>query len=168
MSFKAELRASLGWNWIEGAVDNDRLDYAQSLLGGSGAGQADAVWFENDQSLTGGTSTIVDLANLPRVLLGSNHCIVFDLIKVILLINRNTEGASLVLGGAETEPWAEPFGGADQQVQVPPDSPLLLSNRSAGWPVDSAHHHLKITASGGDVTYDLVILGVLDPELSYA
>ena len=168
MSFKAELKTSLGWNWIEGAVDNGRFEFAKSLLGGSGAGQADSVWFENEQSLTSGAATVVDLTDLPRVLLGSNHRIVFDVVKGILLINQSADGGSLILGGAETEPWAEPFGAADQQVVVPPDSPLLLVNRQAGWPVDATHHHLKLAASGGDVTYGLAILGVLNPELSYA
>ena len=31
MSFKAEIRASLGWNWNHGAVDNSRLDHTKPL-----------------------------------------------------------------------------------------------------------------------------------------
>jgi hypothetical protein len=100
--------------------------------------------------------------------LGANHRIVFDSIKAILLVNQTAEGGTLLVGGAETEPWAEPFAAADQQVVVPPDSPLLLANRQEGWPVDSTHHHLKIAASGGNVTFSLAILGVLNAELSYA
>ena len=44
MSFKAEIKASLGWSWDDGAVDNDRLDYAEQLLDGNGDNQAEAVW----------------------------------------------------------------------------------------------------------------------------
>ncbi|GAG29614.1 unnamed protein product, partial [marine sediment metagenome] len=43
MSFKAEVKASVGWNWSEGAVDNDRLNYAERLADGNGDNQAEAV-----------------------------------------------------------------------------------------------------------------------------
>jgi hypothetical protein len=167
MSFKAELKAALGWNWIEGAVDNGRVDFAKSFSGGSGAGQADAVWSQSDQPLTGGTATTVDLTNLPRILLGANHRIVFERIMAILLVNQTTDGGTLLVGGAENDEWAEPFAAAGQQIVIPLDSPLLLANRQEGWPVDPTHRNLKIATTGGDATYSLAILGVLNAELSY-
>jgi hypothetical protein len=159
MTFTSELRASLGWNWTDGAVDNDRLDYTQQLPEGNGDGQAEAVWHVVEQTLLDGASLTLDLTALHRTVLGDDHVVALLTVKAILIVNHNTAGGSLVVGGAATNEWSAPFAAAGDKIAVPPDSPLLLANRSAGWPVDATHRNLKLAATGGNVTYSIAILG---------
>ena len=75
MSFKAEIKASLGWNWSDGATDNARLDFARQLLDGNGDDEAEAVWHIEDQTLLDGASTTLDLTALTRNVLGDLHTV---------------------------------------------------------------------------------------------
>ncbi len=159
MSFKAEIQAWIGWNWREGAVDNDRLDYARQLLEGQGNGQADAVWHLEDQSLADGASTTLDLTALARTILGSPHSLTLTAVKGLLVVNATTAAGELLVGAAAADPWWGPFGAATDRVRVPPDSALLLVNRESGWPVDANNKQLNLAASGGDVTYSIVLVG---------
>lgn len=159
MSFKAEVKASVGWNWSEGAVDNDRLDYAQRLSDGNADNQAEAVWHAENQTLPDAASTTWDLTTLARTVLGDVHTVTFLTVKALLIVNLSTSGGELLVGGAAGDEWSEPFGADGDQLAVPPDSPLLLANRQAGWNVDDANKNLKLAASGGDVTYSIAIVG---------
>jgi len=159
MSFKAEVKASLGWNWTQGATDNDRLDYARQLLEGNGDNQAEAVWHADSQTLLDAASTTLDLTALERTILGDLNTVTFLTVKAILLVNENTGDGELLLGGAAADEWSEPFGADGDQLAVPPDSPLLLANRRDGWDVDASNKNLKLAASGGEVTYSIAIIG---------
>lgn len=159
MSFKAEIRASAGWNWSDGAVDNDRLDYAERLLDGNGDNQAEAVWHAEGQTLLEAESTTLDLTSLTRTILGDTHTVTFLTVKALLIVNRGTSGGELLVGGAATDEWSGPFGADGDQITVPLDSPLLLTNRQAGWNVDAANKNLKLAATGGEVTYSIAIVG---------
>ncbi|MHC4179508.1 MAG: hypothetical protein ACYSWU_18505, partial [Planctomycetota bacterium] len=110
MSFKAEVKASVGWNWNQGAVDNDRLDYAQRLLDGNGDNQAEAVWHAENQTLLDAGSTTLDLTGLTRTILGDTHTVTFLTVKALLVVNQSTTGGQLLLGGAAADEWSEPFG----------------------------------------------------------
>jgi len=166
MTFKAEIQASLGWNWSEGAVDNQRLDYARQLLQGNGDNQAEAVWHAEDQVLLSGASVTLDLSALERTILGDTNTVTFLSIKALLIVNASTSGGHLLVGGAASDQWSEPFGADGDQVAVPPDSPLLLCNRQAGWPVDGANRNLKLAAVDGNVTYCLAIVGTTSVSAS--
>ncbi len=157
MSFQAQLAASLGWKWNDGAVDSGRLGYAESLLDGSG--QAEAVWHAEDQSLLDGASTTLDLTNLTRRVLEDVHTVAFSDIRAILLVNLVSSDGELLVGGAATDGWSAPFGSGSDLLAIPPGSPLLLANCANGWEADTAQRNLKLTASGGDVTYAVAIVG---------
>jgi hypothetical protein len=159
MSFKAEVKASVGWNWDDGAVDNDRLDYAERLLDGNGDNQAEAVWHAENQTLLDATSTTFDLTSLTRTILGDTHTVTFLTVKALLIVNQSTSGGELLVGGATSDEWSEPFGADGDQVTVPLDSPFLLANRQAGWNVDDANKNLKLAATGGDVSYSIAVVG---------
>jgi len=160
MSFKAEIQAWIGWNWREGAVDNDRLDYTRQLLEGSGSAQADAVWHLEDQSLVDGGSTTLDLTTLQRTILGSPHSLTLTTVKGLLVVNTTTTTAGeLLVGAAGADAWWGPLGSATDRVRVPPDSALLLVNRESGWPVDANNKNLKLAASGADVNYSIALVG---------
>ena len=163
MTFKAQIKASLGWDWNEGLRDNGRLEYAKGFSAGSGDNQADAVWYAEHQVLAVGDSYTYDLSALARTILGTSHTVAFTAIKAFLVVNESTDGGELLVGGAAAHPWSEPFGDDGDRVVVPADSAVLLSNRQSGWPVDSAGRNLRIVASGGDVTYSIAVVGALTP-----
>jgi len=161
MSFKAEVKASLGWNWSEGAVDNGRLDYARQLLSGNGDDQAEAVWHVERQTLPDAASVELDLTDLCRTIFGDVLSVTLVAVKALLLVNESTTGATLLLGGEATDEWSAPFGADGDQINVPPQGALLLTNRGTGWAVDASHRNLKLAADGGDVTYSLAIVGTI-------
>ena len=161
MTFKAQIKASLGWDWNEGLRDNGRLEYAKDLADGAGDNQADAVWSARQQTLAVGQAITYDLAAMTRTILGATHVVALTAVKAMLVVNETLDGGELILGGADDDPWSEPFGTEDDRVIIPPQSALLLSSRRSGWPVDSAARNLRIAASLGDATYSIAMIGTL-------
>jgi hypothetical protein len=166
MTFAAELRASLGWTWDDGAVDDDSLDYVQQFAEGNGDGQAEAVWHLEDQVLPDGTSATLDMTALERVILGDTNTVTFVTIKAVLLSSDAESVGNLVVGGAATDPWSAPFATPADQAVIAPDGLLVLGNPLSGWPVDAGDRILQLAASGGDVTYSAAIVGTLTAEAS--
>jgi hypothetical protein len=160
MSFKAQINASVGWAWSDGAVDDGSLAYAERLADGNGDNEAEAAWHVEEQTLLDAESTTLDLSNLTRIVLGDTLTLTFLTLKALLVVNHGSTG-QLVLGGAAEDEWSEPFGNDGDLVAVPPDSVLLLANRQAGWTVDDASRNLELTAEGGDVVYSIAIVGTL-------
>jgi hypothetical protein len=161
MSFKAEVKASVGWSWNDGALDNDRLDYSAQLLEGNGDGQAEAVWHLEDQTLLSGASSTLDLTLLARTVLGDLHTVTLLKVKALLIVSAATSVGRLLVGGAAADEWSEPFGADGDQIAVPPGSPWLIANRLAGWDMDDSHKNLKLAASAGDVDYSICIVGTV-------
>ncbi|MGD0897985.1 MAG: hypothetical protein ABR915_09110 [Thermoguttaceae bacterium] len=161
MAFKAEIRASIGWNWSQGAVDNSRLDYTRLLAEGYGDGQAEAAWHDDGQTLLEGAVDVLDLTALPREVLGSVLTTTLLRVKAILVVNDAGSAGTLVVGGAGGAEWSAPFGADGDTVEVPPDGAMLLASRMSGWPVDDAHKLLKLTARGGDVSCRIALVGTL-------
>jgi hypothetical protein len=159
MSFSAEMFARLAWNWNSGALDNDKLTYGKLFADGSGANQAEAIWHLESQEILDAATVTHDLTALTRTILGETLTSTLLLVKAILIVNESTSGGQIIVGGAGTNEWSEAFGADGDQVVVPLDSPMLLSNRRCGWEVDDTHKNLKLAASGGDVTYSIAIIG---------
>jgi hypothetical protein len=161
MTFKAEIRASIGWNWNQGAVDNSRLDHTKQLAEGCGDGQAEAAWHDEQRTLLEGAADVLDLTALPREVLGSVLTTTLLSVKGLLIVNDAGSDGTLVVGGAAGAEWSAPFGADGDTVEVPPDGAVLLSSRQSGWRVDDAHKRLKLRAAGGEVSYSLAVLGTL-------
>ncbi len=161
MSHKAQVRAYIGWNWDEGAVDNGYLEYNQYHLDGNDQDEADASWHKEHVALLDGATETLDLSALTRTVLGKTLTTTFLTVKAILIVNESTSGGELLVGGAESDEWSYPFGADGDKVSVPLDSPLLLANRQWGWAVNDTHKNLKLEASGGDVTYSIAIIGTI-------
>jgi len=161
MGMKAEIRASLGWNWSDEALLNERLDYAAQLLDGSGANQAEAAWLADAQTLLDAGSTTYDLTDLTRTLLGDMHVTTLLAVRAVLLINHNTSAGTLIVGGATSNVWSAPFGDGSDKLVVPPDGVALLSTRASGWAVDASNCNLKLAADGGEVDYSIAVIGNL-------
>jgi hypothetical protein len=158
MTFKAEIRASLGWDWNDGVVDNGRLEYAKSCAQGHDDGQAEAVWHAADQILLEGGATHLDLTALVRSALGGTFDTCLLRVKALLVVHQAGDG-KLVLGGAGGAEWSAPFGADGDTLEIPAQSALLLVNRQDGWPVDDANKLLRLSAVGGHVTYSVAIVG---------
>ena len=161
MTFKAEIRALIGWNWSQGALDSGRLDYARSFAEGFDDSQAEAVWHSEGETLSSGGSTTLDLTALQRSVLGSLMTTTLVSVKGLLVINSGSSAGRLVVGGAGGAEWSAPFGADGDTIALPPDGALMLSNLQGEWQVDDANKLLKLAAAGGDVAYSLVLLGTL-------
>ena len=173
MSFKSQITASLGWNWISGAIDEDRLEYMKKLLEGHGYNQAEVVWHRESLTLADGAEHLWALDELARTVLGDILTLELTEVKAILITNLSPGGGTLIVGNAPYDCWWEPFGAIDDTVEVPRDSALLLTNRRDGWWVLSeqasssssgesgAERILRVAASGGPVTYSIAIIGTV-------
>ena len=161
MTFKAEIRTSIGWNWNDGLVDNGRLDYTKHFSDGCGDGQAQAAWHLSGEPLPAGASRTLDLTSLQRDAMGTLLTTTLVRVKGLLVISDKSSSGTLALGGSAGCEWSSPFGAEGDTVAIPPDGVLMLSSRREGWPVDDSHKLLKLAAIGGDVTYSLVLLGTL-------
>ena len=166
-SLQSRIHAELAWTWQDRLGDSpiifsNRLRFAKDLEDGSGDNQADAVWYSKDQTILAGQSMTYDLDMLDQTMFGDTITIPFVRIKGLLVVNTNTSGdAYLLIGGAATNEWDEPFGASGDTLAVMPASPLLLANTRDGWEVTSASRSLKVAAVGGDVTFDISAIGTL-------
>jgi hypothetical protein len=166
-TLRSSIKAQLAWTWhdrvgMSRITDSNRLQFDKDLPDGADADQADAVWHVEDQTLAEGQWTILELDALELGCFGDTIVIPFSKVKAILIVHRNTgTGGHLLLGAAATDEWYAPFGASGDTVKAMPDSPVLLSNSRAGWDVTFDSRALKIAAVGGDVTYDVAILGTL-------
>ncbi len=164
---QSTIEAHLGWTWRDAlgdavVVDSNRLAYRRDLPDGDVLGKADAIWHSHGNVLAAGENLLLQLDALEQSLFGATFPIALDRVKAILITNRNSAGAAcLSVGGAVADEWSEPFGMFGDTVKVMPGSPLLLANVLDGWPVLPSAATLQITATDGEVAFDIAILGTL-------
>jgi hypothetical protein len=164
-TLSSTIHAQLGWTWRDRAgsfliADSNQLLFKRDLPDGSAANQADAIWRAVDQSLVAGQSMLLCLGALEEPVFGDTITIPMTRIKAILIVNKNTvDDGYLVVGAAGIDEWAAPFGMIGDTLKVMPASPLLLANVRDGWEVEFGSEILKIEAAGGDVLFDVAILG---------
>ena len=166
-SLQSRIHAAVAWTWHDRLGDSpiifsDRLQFVKDLADGSGDNQADAVWYVKNQTVLAGESITYDLDLLEQTMFGDTITVPFARIKGLLIVNKNSSGDGyLLIGGAATNEWDEPFGASGDTLAVMPASPLLLANVRDGWDVTSASRSLKIAAVGNDVTFDISAVGTL-------
>jgi len=164
-TLSSTIRAQLGWTWRDRVggftiTDGSQLLFNRDLADGSAANQAEAVWRAADQSLAAGQAMLLCLGALEEPVFGDAITIPMTRIKAILIVNKNAIGdGHLVIGAAGTDEWFAPFGMLGDTLKVMPSSPLLLANVRDGWEVELGSEMLKIEAAGGDVLFDVAILG---------
>ena len=165
-TLRSLIHARLGWTWRDRAgmseiVDNNRLESKTDLPDGSEVGQADAVWHTEDAVLADGQWVDLKLDALEQTLFGGTIVIPFARVKAILIVHRSTAADYLLVGGATADPWYAPLGSSGDTFRVMPGSPLLLANHRDGWAIDARHARLRLAAVGGEVSFDIAILGTL-------
>lgn len=168
-NLRSSITAQLGWTWNDEVgtsliTDSNRVRFDKSLTNGDEADQADAVWHEEDQTLASGQSTTLELDALEQSRFGETILISLAKVKAILIVNKSTGGGYLVVGGAAADEWHAPFGAPGDTIKVTADSPLLVANCRDGWDVEPGQTALRIASAGGDVTYDVAVLGTRASE----
>ncbi len=165
-SLRAKLHYELGWTWQDtigstATTNSNRLLFQREISEGSGEGQANRFWDATEPSLPSGTNTTLDLTSLERSFFDGTVTISFDLIKAIWVRNRNSSGtAVLQVGGASSAPWSAPFVNPTDRIMISPGGIVCLAHPEEGWAVDSTHKTLLLEAVGGDVEYEIALLGV--------
>jgi len=170
MPLSLDIRGSIHWLLQESLqlstiADSARLEFARTLLDGTGEELADRLWHDR-RTLSGSTSEDLDLTDLPRTLFGASVAVALAGVRAVMIVNNSTTaGDDLLVGGAGAagDAWAEPLDGdQDARVIVPADSLLLWTNTRGAWPVvDGATDTLRIDNPGlNDITYSIVLVGV--------
>jgi hypothetical protein len=159
MTFKAEIKGSIGWNWDHGVMDNGRFEYTRRLMVGHGPGQAEAVWHAEAQFLSGGQSSTLDLTALARSALGGTLATTLQSVRGMLVTNESTSLGKLIVGGAGGAAWSAPFGADGDSLELPPGGMLLLSAPLDGWPVNDGNRLLRLAAPDGPVHYAIALVG---------
>jgi len=168
ISLRSTILAQIGWTWNDQEndvtmTDSNKLVSSQELSSGTGTNQADCVWHEESQVLAIGESTTWELDALTKSFFGDTITIQLLTIKAILILNKTaTSGGTLVVGGASSNQWYSAFNAADNKVKIEAGGLLLMSNPGDGWAVSAGSTDLKIESTGGNVTYDVAIIGTMN------
>jgi hypothetical protein len=164
-TLRSRIDVQLGWTWRVRlgpftVTDDNRLQFNRELADGVESGQADVVWHAADQTLPAAQSMTLELAALGQSIFDDMIVISLARIKAILVVNKSAgASACLLLGGGGVDEWCAPFGMLGDTVKVMPGSPLALANLREGWGVEFGHETLRLEAIGGDVLFDIAILG---------
>lgn len=171
MSFKGQIQVLLGWRWIDGAKDDDKLLHQKYILDPSGDLENKRVYHRENLTVMAGTPHLWDLTHLTRTIFGMQHVTLFEKVLYLMFENLSPRGSgTLIVGGATFNAWWMPFGAYDHTVEVGPQSPMVLANRE-GWDVSASSQSssssgdsdwdnvLQVAASVGSVEYSFAIIG---------
>jgi hypothetical protein len=159
-TFKAGIAARLGWKWVsEGVEDNDKIEHDTQLLTGFNWNQAQAVWAAKSVVLADAASVTYDLTNLSRTIFGTPFVVTMVDVRAIIIDNETEEEGTLIVGNAASNVWAPMFGADAHTIKVEPASAFINTNELDGWDVTATSKLLKLTASGGETTFSIAIIG---------
>lgn len=131
------------------------LAYAQ----GTASAECDLVYADSD-TIAASSSVNLDLAGSLLTPLGT--ACVFVKVKAIMVIADAANTNDVVVGGADSNGFLGPFGGATHTAAIKPGGCLVIAAPSGGWTVTAGTGDiLKIanSSSGTGVNYSIVILG---------
>lgn len=141
-----------------------------ALSSGTGANKADMIYLFPGRTLTSGNSENIDLYDLGSLDVGAGAgkdgaglaWVAAKLTGIVIVNDPASEGNLLIGGEGSGAAFNSIFNGDDEAVFGPlaPGDPFFALNRSASaWAIaDTTNHLLKIAASGGDATYDLLLM----------
>lgn len=137
------------------------MAYARSFQTGTGAGQADQMFFDQRNIVASGTDDL-DLTGtaLKNAL---NADIAFARVKALIIEALGTNVNNLIVGAAAANPWVGPFGAGTHTVQVRPGGLLVMvCSDATGWAVVAGTgDQLRVanSAGGSAVDYKIAIIG---------
>lgn len=159
-TFKAEIVGRVGHKWeSEGVIDSDKVEQDTQLATGFNWNEAEAAWKLASVVLSDAASVTYDLTNLTQTRFGDTQVIAMIDIRAIIIKNETTNEGTLIVGNAGANEWSAMFGADGDTLKVEPSSVFLISNELDGWDVDATNKNLKITASGGDATFSIKLVG---------
>ncbi len=154
----AALSSTIGLSAVAAPVAVNNL---LELANGTGADQANQV-FSDQRTLAASATENLDLAGALTDAFGGT--VAFTKIKALMIKAAAGNTNNVVVGGAASNGFVSPFGGATHTVSVPPGGTLLLTAPDAtGFAVTAGTADLLKVANGGGgtgVTYDIVLVGV--------
>ena len=148
-------------NNLSAPVDNMTIDDSDSITFGYDASECDQVYYDTI-TLAGGAVEDLDLQDLTN---GFGLLAAFGTVKMILIINRSTEGDGLEVGGDAVDPFIGWFGDAADTEIIAPLGKSLHTEFIDGWWTDlGAILQLTNLDAVTDCKFDIVIVGTDDTE----
>ena len=146
--------------------------FSDTLATGTGDDQSDIFWSSSSRTLADAATETFDMYDLGTLNIGAGagkdhlgQSVAFADVTALFIFNNTTvaNDGKLVVGADGTSAcWNSPFDGDDDgKLVIPPAGFVaLFSPKDGAWAVaDSTNHLLKMAASGGEVTYDIFVVG---------
>ncbi len=151
----------------EAIAHNKIMSFAASFTGsGTTANKADRWYFEIDRALTSASNDdldVYDFAVFDNATDALGNAITLAEIVAVIVRNQTTSAGNLVLGGnGTTAAWNSVFSASDTAtITLHPGGIFLVAapDDPAYAVADTSNHLLRVNASGGNITYDIGILG---------
>lgn len=165
-TLSTKLDATLSWTYrnIESGsgrtiTDDNSVSLVQTLANGSLINQADII-YRTQATVNDAANTDIDLAGSLSDAFGNT--LTFSLIKGIWISNKNTTAAENLDVGGGSNTFDSWLGATGDVITVGPGGVFCLWNPSlAGYAVTATTGDiLRLTGEGGNITYDLVLVGV--------
>lgn len=158
-----QMRIDCGWTWkcvgeSRQFTDSASIHFRRDSLSPNTPQDIDIAWYLENQTLVKNATTTYNLRSLSQLIFGKSINFTLACAKILYVYNRSAVG-TLSLGDTVTNQWIGPFGLAGDELKLAPNSPLFITNFTSGWSVDPSTCNLKLNALGGDVSYDIAILG---------
>lgn len=158
---------NVAMNWLYRNIDSDSgretrdsnsISIVDVLENGVVIDTADKIWYDR-RTVNDAADDDLDLAGGVTDAFG--NALTFAKIKAILVHNRNTTAAENLLVGGGSAPIVSHLGAGGDIVRVGPGGVFLLWNPSlAAYAVTATTADiLRLTGSGGDITYDIAVVG---------
>jgi hypothetical protein len=148
---------------------NDKFSINDSLATGTEVDQADRLWFSKGRVLATGTSEDIDVYDLASVDIGAGSGSdalgqSFALTELVALVVHNKAASgNLKVGGKGTTAAFSSLFDSDDDAKIIVKAggfAILYAPADPAYEVaDTSNHVLKVQASGGEVTYDILIIG---------
>jgi hypothetical protein len=139
-------------------INSSALRVLKFIPGNDTVGKADVMWSDS-RTLTASSSENLDLTGSLTGMLGGT--VAMAEVCAIYVEAASTNTNSVVIGGAASNGFLGPFGGATHTLSLAPGEFTLLSSQN-GWAVTAGTGDLLKVANSGagtSVTYNIIIIG---------
>lgn len=170
VKFDAEVVNALA-NSLGSSTVSISSDKNQALAAGTTGNKINQVWASYGRALTGAASEEIDLFDLAALDIGAGAgkdpvggtLAILEIVG-IMITNDATSVGTLHVGGATAAPgneWVSLLANSTDIIKILPDGFFAAgTGKDPAYVVaDTTNHKIKILASGGAVTYNIVVFG---------
>ena len=166
IQLSAAIRATLS-DTIESVTRSAQGSGSASLsfTNGTAINQADVFYQDLGRTISSGNNedlNLFSMAGFDTTKDALNNVAFFENVCGMLVVNTSSSAGDLIIGNnATTAAWVGLLQADTDEILLPADGFLCCGTRDAtGWAVaNTTSHLLRMTASGGNVTYDITLLG---------